>query len=101
MSVLLAIVIGFIFMALLVPFVPILAMDMMGMLLLERPEDVDGWFMYGRLLQWKGHDYAAAAAYRSAVNLNPFHKEAWKRIGDICTKFGDFEGADEAYRFSI
>jgi len=101
MSILLALIIGFVFLALTIPFIPVLAMDMMGMMLLERPEDEDGWFMYGRLLQWKGYDVAAASAYRSTVNLNPRHKEAWKRIGDICTKFGDFEGADEAYGFSV
>ncbi len=89
-----------IFLALTVPFIPTLAMDMMGMLLLERPDDVEGWFSYGKLLEWKGHNVAAAAAYRSTVKLNPFHKEAWKRIGNILTKLGDFEGADEAYRFS-
>ena len=101
MAALLAIVAAVVFLALIMPFIPSLAMDMMGMLLLERPEDVEGWFFYGRLLEWKGHDIAAAAAYRSTVLLNPFHKEAWRRIGDLCTKFGDFEGADEAYKFSV
>ena len=101
MSILLAMVVGAVFLALLIPFIPSLAMDMMGMMLLERPEDVEGWFAYGKLLQWRGHDIAAAAAYRSTVLLNPFHKEAWKRIGDLCTKFGDFEGADEAYKFAV
>ena len=101
MAVLLAIVAAVVFLALIIPFIPSLAMDMMGMLLLERPEDVEGWFFYGRLLEWKGYDIAAAAAYRSTVNLNPFHKEAWRRIGDLCTKFGDFEGADEAFKFSV
>lgn len=101
MTVLLAIVIAAVFLALIIPFIPSLAMDMMGMLLLERPEDVEGWFFYGKLLEWKGYDIAAAAAYRSTVNLNPFHKEAWRRIGDLCTKLGDFEGADEAYKFSV
>lgn len=100
MGPLLAIIAVSIFLALTVPFIPTLAMDMMGMLLLERPDDVEGWFSYGKLLEWKGHYVAAAAAYRSTVKLNPFHKEAWKRIGNILTKLGDFEGADEAYRFS-
>jgi len=97
---LLVIILTGIFLALTIPFIPTLAMDMMGMLLLERPEDVEGWFSYGKLLEWKGHNIAAAAAYRSTVKLNPFHKEAWKRIGNILTKMGDFEGADEAYKFS-
>jgi predicted TPR repeat methyltransferase len=101
MVALLVIIGAIIFLALTVPFIPSLVMDMMGMLLLERPEDVEGWFFYGRLLEWKGHDIAAAAAYRSTVNLNPFHKGAWKRIGNLCIKFGDFEGADEAYKFSV
>lgn len=101
MSVLIAVIIGGVFLALIIPFIPSLAMDMMAMMLLERPEDVEGWFFYGKLLQWKGHDIAAAAAYRSTVMLNPLHKEAWRRIGDICTKFGDIDGADEAYRLSV
>lgn len=90
-----------IFLALTVPFIPTLAMDMMGMMLLERPYDVEGWYFYGRLLEWKGYDIAAAAAYRSTVNLDPSHKDAWKRIGNLLTKLGDFEGADEAYGFSV
>jgi len=98
---LLALILTCIFLALTIPFIPILAMDMMGMLLLERPDDVEGWFSYGKLLEWKGHDIAAVAAYRSTVKLNPLHKKAWKRIGNLLTKLGDFEGADEAYNFSI
>jgi tetratricopeptide (TPR) repeat protein len=98
---LLALIVAGVFLALTVPFIPALAMDMMGMLLLDRPDDVEGWFSYGKLLQWKGHYIAAAAAYRSTVKLNPHHKDAWKRIGDLLTKLGDFEGADEAYKFSV
>jgi tetratricopeptide (TPR) repeat protein len=97
---LLAIILIGIFLVLTIPFIPTLAMDMMGMLLLERPDDVEGWFAYGKLLEWKGHNIAAAAAYRSTVKLNPLHKEAWKRIGNILTQMGDFEGADEVYKFS-
>jgi len=100
MTILLALIGAGIVLILIVPFIPSLVMDMMGMLLVDRPQDVEGWFFYGKLLEWKGYDIAAAAAYRSTVNLNPFHKEAWKRIGIICTKLGDFEGADEAYKFS-
>lgn len=100
MSILIVIFVGAVFLALTIPFIPTLAIDMMGMMLMDRPDDVEGWFSYAKLLQWKGYDVAAAAAYRSVVNLNPFHKEAWKRIGEICTKLGDFEGADEAYKFA-
>jgi cytochrome c-type biogenesis protein CcmH/NrfG len=101
MVALLVIIGAVIFLALTVPFIPTLAMDMMGMMLVDRPDDVEGWYFYGRLLEWKGHDIAAAAAYRSAVNLDPFHRDAWKRIGDLLTKLGDLEGADEAYGFSV
>ncbi len=101
MVALLVIVVTVIFLALTIPFIPTLAMDMMGMMLVDRPNDIEGWYFYGRLLEWRGYDIAAAAAYRSAVNLDPFHKEAWKRIGNILTRLGDFEGADEAYSFSI
>ena len=97
---LLALIITGVVLALTIPFIPALAMDMMGMLLLDRPDDVEGWFSYGKLLQWKGHDFAAVAAYRSTVKLSPHHTEAWRRIGDLLTKMGDFEGADEAYKLS-
>ena len=100
MAILLALIGAGIVLILTVPFIPTLAMDMMGMLLLDRPQDVEGWFFYGKLLEWKGHRIAAAAAYRSTVNLNPLHKEAWKRIASLLTELGDFEGADEAYKFS-
>ncbi|MFW9788289.1 MAG: hypothetical protein ACFFE1_11475 [Candidatus Thorarchaeota archaeon] len=46
-----------------VPFIPVLAMDMMGMMLVDRPWDVEGWIAYGKLLQWRGYGIAAAAAF--------------------------------------
>jgi cytochrome c-type biogenesis protein CcmH/NrfG len=82
--------------AVMIPLIPSLAMDMMAVMLVDRPEDVEGWYSYGRLLQWKGYDVAALAAYRSAVLLNPLRKDVWKRMGDLLTKLGDYEGADEA-----
>ena len=90
-----------VFIAVIIPFIPSLAMDMMAMMLVERPEDIEGWYSYGKLLQWKGYDIAALAAYRSAVILNPLRKDIWKRMGDLFTKLGDYEGADEAYRLSV
>lgn len=87
--------------AVMIPFIPSLAMDMMAVMLVDRPEDLEGWYSYGRLLQWKGYDVAALAAYRSAVLLNPLRKDVWKRIGDLLAKLGDYEGADEAYRLSV
>ena len=97
---LLALIITAVFLAITIPFIPMLAMDMMGMLLLDRPDDVEGWFSYGKLLDWRGEYVAAIAAYRSTVMLKPSHREAWRRLGDLLTKMGDFEGADEAYRLS-
>jgi cytochrome c-type biogenesis protein CcmH/NrfG len=87
--------------AVMIPLIPSLAMDMMAVMLVDRPEDVEGWYSYGRLLQWKGYDVAALAAYRSAVLLNPLRKDVWKRMGDLLTKLGDYEGADEAYGLSV
>ena len=87
--------------AVMIPLIPSLAMDMMAIMLVDRPEDVEGWYSYGRLLQWKGYDVAALAAYRSAVLLNPLRKDIWKRMGDLLTKLGDYEGADEAYGLSV
>jgi Flp pilus assembly protein TadD len=90
-----------VFLALTVPFIPRWAMYMMGMLLMDRPDDADGWFSYGKLLDWRGHEDAAAAAYRSAVKYNPGNREAWRKLGDVLTRLGDFEGADDAYRMSV
>ena len=87
--------------AIMIPLIPSLAMDMMTVMLVERPEDIEGWYSYGKLLQWKGYDAAALAAYRSAVMLNPLRKDVWKRMGDLLTKLGDSEKADEAYRLSV
>ena len=44
---------------------------MVGNILQARPEDVDGWVYYGSLLEKRGYDEAAAAAYRAAVKLLP------------------------------
>ena len=73
---------------------------MVGNILQARPEDVDGWVYYGSLLEKRGYDEAAAAAYRSAVKLLPNHRDAWRRLGNVLTKLGDFAGADEAFKFA-
>jgi cytochrome c-type biogenesis protein CcmH/NrfG len=100
MVALVVIVITVVFLALTIPFIPRWAMDMMGILLQDRPDDADGWFAYGKLLDWRGHDYAAVEAYRSAVTYDPSNKDAWRRLGDLLTELGDFEGADNSYRMA-
>ena len=81
------------------PFIPSLVLDMMGQLLLARPDDIEGWVYYGSLLEKRGHDEAAAAAYRAAIKLLPNYREAWLKLANVLTKMGDFPGADEAFRF--
>lgn len=89
-----------IFLAIVVPLIPSLVLDMMGQFLIARPDDIDGWVYYGSLLERKGYDQAAAAAYRAAIKLLPVHREAWRKLGNVLTKLGDFAGADEAFRFA-
>ena len=73
---------------------------MVGNILQARPEDVDGWVYYGSLLEKRGYDEAAAAAYRAALKLGPVHRDAWGRLGNVLTKLGDLAGADEAFKFA-
>ncbi len=89
-----------IFLAIVIPLIPSLVLDMMGQILVARPDDVDGWVYYGSLLEWRRYDEAAAAAYRAAINLMPNHREAWRKLGNVLTKLGDFPGADEAFRLA-
>lgn len=89
-----------VFLAIVSPLIPALVLDMMGQLLLARPDDIEGWVYYGSLLEKRGYNEAAAAAYRAAVKLLPNHRDAWSRLGNVLTKLGDFEGADEAFKFA-
>lgn len=73
---LLAIVGILVFIAIVSPLIPSLILDMVGNILQARPDDVDGWVYYGSLLEKRGYDEAAAAAYRAAVKLLPNHRDA-------------------------
>jgi len=97
---LLAIVGVAVFLAIVIPFIPSLILDMVGHILQARPDDIEGWVYYGSLLEKRGNDEAAAAAYRAAIKLLPSHSDAWRRLGNVLTKLGDFAGADEADRFA-
>lgn len=89
-----------IFLTVVTPFIPSLILDMVGHILQARPDDIEGWVYYGSLLEKRGYDDAAAAAYRAAIKLLPSHTDAWRRLGNVLTKLGDFAGADEADRFA-
>lgn len=89
-----------IFLVVVTPFIPSLILDMVGHILQARPDDIEGWVYYGSLLEKRGYDDAAAAAYRAAIKLLPSHTDAWRRLGNVLTKLGDFAGADEADRFA-
>ena len=97
---LLAIFGAIVFLALVGPLIPSLVLDMVGNILQQRPEDIEGWIFYGSLLEKRGYNEAAAAAYRAAIKLLPVHRDAWNRLGNVLTKLGDFAGADEAFRFA-
>ena len=88
-----------VFLIIIAPFIPSLVIDMIGQFLLARPDDVEGWVYYGSLLEKRGHDEAAAAAYRAAIKLLPNYRVAWLKLAGVLTKLGDFPGADEAFRF--
>ena len=95
---LLAIVGVIVFLAIFGPLIPSMILDMVGNILQARPEDVEGWVYYGSLLEKRGYDEAAAAAYRAAIKLLPNYREAWMKLANVLTKLGDFEGADEAFK---
>jgi cytochrome c-type biogenesis protein CcmH/NrfG len=97
---LLAIVGIVVFLAIVIPSIPSLILDMVGNILQARPDDVAGWVYYGSLLEKRGNNEAAAAAYRAAIKLLPNHSDAWERLGNVLTKLGDFPGADEAFWFA-
>jgi cytochrome c-type biogenesis protein CcmH/NrfG len=89
-----------VFFVVLAPFIPSIHLDMVGHVLQGRPDDIEGWVYYGDLLEKRGYDEAAAAAYRAAILLLPNHREAWFKLARVLTKLGDFAGADEAFRFA-
>ena len=89
-----------IFLILFAPFVPAIYLDVVGHFLQGRPDDIEGWVFYGSLLEKRGHDHAAAAAYRAAIKLLPSYREAWFSLAKVLTKIGDFAGADEAFKFA-
>jgi Flp pilus assembly protein TadD len=88
-----------VFLIVIAPFIPSIHLDMIGHVLQGRPDDPEGWVYYGELLEKRGYDEAAAAAYRAAVKLIPNYREAWLKLAGVLTKLGDFPGADEAFRF--
>ena len=73
--------------------------DMIGQLIQSRPDDYDGWYYYGTLLEREGYYLEAYVAFKKAVTLSPTYTEAWEKIGDVLTKLGDTNGAAKAYGF--
>ena len=89
-----------VFLIIIAPFIPSIHLDMVGYVLMGKPDDIDGWMYYGTLLEKRGYEEAAAAAYRAAIMLLPSYREAWFKLASVLTKLGDFAGADEAFKFA-
>lgn len=89
-----------VFLIIFAPLIPAIYLDVIGHFLQGRPDDYEGWVYYGSLLEKKGDDEAAAAAYRAAIKLHPNYREAWFSLAHVLTKLGDFPGADEAFKFA-
>lgn len=96
----LVVIVKVVILVVIAPFIPSRVLDMIGQLLQARPVDLEGWVYYGSLLEKRNYDEAAAATYRIAVRLQPNHRVVWRKLGEVLTRLGDFEGADEAFKFT-
>lgn len=66
------------------------------------PEHYSAWFNLGNIYVKYEDYYAAADAYRNAINYNPKYTAARMNLGIISTeKLGDFNGAIEQYQAII
>jgi tetratricopeptide (TPR) repeat protein len=75
-------IIGIILIGLMV-FIPYLIVDIVGQLLLSRPDDYEGWCYYGKLLERRGRHFQAYSAYLKSIEINPSYAEAHERLDDL------------------
>ena len=66
--------------------VPPLVMNIVGQLLLSRPDDYEGWCYYGTLLERRGHHLQAYNAYLKSIEINPNYSKAHERLDDLLLK---------------
>jgi tetratricopeptide (TPR) repeat protein len=66
--------------------VPSLVVNIVGQLLLSRPEDYEGWCYYGTLLERRGHNLEAYDAYLKSIKINPDYSKAHERLDNLLLK---------------
>jgi len=71
------------------------ARDRLAMVLEDDKSDPFAWYHYG-LAQERDDPEAAAEAYRTAVNLDPYQRSGWYRLGSVAARLGDDTTADAA-----
>ena len=79
---------------------PSLMIQMISHILVNRPDDYEGWVYYGGLLAKSRRYDDAADALVTAVKLRPDISKGWEKLGDVYTILGDSERATEAYRLA-
>ncbi|MFX1263788.1 MAG: hypothetical protein ACFFH0_00270 [Promethearchaeota archaeon] len=79
---------------------PSLMIQMISRILVNRPNDYDGWVYYGGLLEKARRYENAADALVTAVTLRPNLSEGSEKLGDVYAILGDSERAIEAYRLA-
>ena len=68
----------------------------------RRLRQAESFFQMGLQLEESGGPLSdAAAAYRSAVELNPAAAGAWVNLGTLSYRTGDFIAAEECYRKAV
>lgn len=71
------------------------ARDRLATVLEDDESDPFAWYHYG-LAQERDDPEAAAAAYRTAVSLDPYQRSGWYRLGSVAARLGDDATADAA-----
>ena len=72
-----------------------IARDRLAMVLEGDESDPFAWYHYGLSLERDDPD-AAAEAYQTAVELDPYQRSGWYRLGSVAARLGDEATADAA-----
>lgn len=66
-----------------------------------KPNDVEGWFAYGKEKMSQEQNSEALAAFDQVIKLDPQHYRAWINRGNVLTNLGQLEMAIAAYEQAI
>ena len=94
------IIIGIISVALPIIF-PSLLTGSITFFLALKPDDHDGWLIYGELLIKQNQYLEAIDAYRTAAKLRPDISDIWMKLGNLLTMLGQFDEADRAFQTGL